>query len=96
MQSISINGQDSQISLKNITQSFQNPINLIKQDKEISLKKKISSIFSDIIFFFVMDHTFNINVSMTPSHRSHYPQCQKIINNHAKLICQYQFKSQEI
>lgn len=52
MQSISINGQDSQISLKNITQSFQNPINLIKQDKEISLKKKISSIFSDIIFFF--------------------------------------------
>lgn len=39
MQSISINGQDSQISLNNITQSFQNPINLIKQDKEISLKK---------------------------------------------------------
>lgn len=40
MQSLSINGQDSQISLNNITQSFQNPINLIKQSKEISLKKK--------------------------------------------------------
>lgn len=40
MQSLSINGQDSQISLNNITQSFQNPIHLIKQDKEISLKKK--------------------------------------------------------
>lgn len=39
MQSLLINGHDSKISLNNITQSFQNPINLIKQDKEISLKK---------------------------------------------------------
>lgn len=72
MQSLSINGHDSKISSNNITQSFQNPINLIKQDKEISLKKKISS-----IFFCHGPHL--INVSMTSSHHIHNPQCQKNI-----------------
>lgn len=49
----------SNISFKTITPSFQNPINLLKKDKEISLKKKISSIFSDITFY-VMDHSLSM------------------------------------
>lgn len=46
----------SNILFKTITPSFQNPINLLKKDKEISLKKKILHLFWHNIF--VMDYPY--------------------------------------
>lgn len=71
-----INGQ---LRFKNLIEKHNsklpNPINLIKEDKEIGLKKNILHLLWHNIF---CHGPLLINVSMTLSPHIHYPQCQKI------------------
>lgn len=72
-----INGQDFKYLIQKHNSKLPNPINLIKEDKEISLKKNILHLFWHNIF---CNGPLLINVSMTLSRHIHYPQCQKIKN----------------